>query len=57
MICQARRHNDEMQCHKCGLSWQVNDEDPPQCKPVAESKPIPSATTILEMLNDKKESP
>ncbi len=29
--CQSRQHSDQMICHKCGLVWDMNDTDPPQC--------------------------
>lgn len=28
--CKARRFSDQMQC-ACGLSWDINDVDPPEC--------------------------
>jgi len=31
MTCLARRHNDQMTCHHCGLVWDVNDPEPPTC--------------------------
>lgn len=30
--CGARRYSDQMQCGKCGLAWDVNDDDPPECR-------------------------
>jgi ribosomal protein S27AE len=32
--CQAQQHSDEMQCGRCGLTWDANDPDPPRCNPV-----------------------
>lgn len=29
--CQARQVSDQMSCHKCGLVWDINDPEPPQC--------------------------
>ena len=34
--CEARQYSDQMCCTKCGLNWDVNDEDPPACKTEAE---------------------
>jgi len=31
MTCLARRHNDQMMCHHCGLVWDVNDPEPLTC--------------------------
>lgn len=28
--CRARQYSDQMQC-VCGLAWDVNDPDPPEC--------------------------
>lgn len=29
--CKARQYSDQMQC-VCGLAWDVNDPEPPECK-------------------------
>lgn len=29
--CRARRVNDQMQCGFCGLSWDLDDKEPPAC--------------------------
>lgn len=29
--CRARRYSDQMNCHDCGLVWDVNDPEPPEC--------------------------
>lgn len=31
MTCKAQRINDEMQCGLCGLTWAVDDPQPPPC--------------------------
>ena len=36
MTCKARRQQDQMACHRCGLVWDVDDEDPPECLSVAQ---------------------
>lgn len=28
----ARQYGDQMQCARCGKSWDVNDPDPPECE-------------------------
>lgn len=33
--CNARQYNDQMMCSHCGLAWDVNDLDPPACKPMS----------------------
>lgn len=30
-ICSAKRYNDEMVCHRCKLTWDVKDPEPPTC--------------------------
>lgn len=30
--CYAKQHSDQMICHKCGLVWDMNDPDPPECR-------------------------
>lgn len=30
--CYATQHSDQMICHKCGLIWDMNDPDPPECR-------------------------
>lgn len=32
--CQARQYGDQMICGACGLQWDTNDPEPPQCGPV-----------------------
>jgi len=29
--CRAVQHSDQMCCGKCGLAWDVNDPEPPEC--------------------------
>lgn len=31
--CKARQYSDQMLC-ECGLAWDVNDSEPPECKGV-----------------------
>lgn len=30
-MCKARQYSDTMTCGPCGLQWDVNDPEPPQC--------------------------
>jgi dihydrofolate reductase (trimethoprim resistance protein) len=32
-MCDARQYSDQMICGTCGLQWDVNDLEPPECKP------------------------
>lgn len=42
--CQARQHSDQMICAPCGLTWDINDPEPPEChrniKRAAEASPV-----------------
>lgn len=29
--CVKRQVSDQYSCHECGLTWDVNDDDPPIC--------------------------
>jgi len=31
--CLARQQSDQMYCAPCDLRWDVNDFDPPKCRP------------------------
>jgi rubredoxin len=31
--CKAHQVSDQMNCHACGLVWDMNDPDPPECLP------------------------
>lgn len=37
--CQARQYSDQMSCAKCGLTWDVNDPEPPICPQAARTGP------------------
>lgn len=45
--CKAIRCNDEMQCGACGLTWEVNDPEPPACRIV------PAPANALAQISDK----
>lgn len=34
--CAARQYSDQMHCAKCGLTWDMNDPEPPKCVTVAD---------------------
>jgi len=44
--CRATRQGDQMQCARCGLAWDVKDEDKPACKVVA--------VKLVERIGDRK---
>jgi hypothetical protein len=36
MTCKAIQYSDQMNCAACGLVWDMNDPEPPACKPESE---------------------
>ena len=47
--CEARQISDQMNCQRCGLVWDMNDPEPPQCKRRQDPKPSePVASKTLE---------
>lgn len=30
--CYATQHSDQMICPYCGLVWDINDPEPPECR-------------------------
>lgn len=52
--CQARQYSDQMHCGLCGLTWDMNDIDPPQCKPLREEeKPKQMTVSIKRQVHDE----
>jgi len=41
MACEAQRCNDQMQCGRCGLAWDVADPEPPKCGRKIDRRAIP----------------
>lgn len=37
--CKARQYSDQMSCAACGLTWDVNDPEPPICPQAARPDP------------------
>jgi len=33
-MCFAKRYGDQMICGPCGLSWDITDPEPPECRKV-----------------------
>ena len=49
--CEARQHSDQMMCSRCGIAYDVNDPDPPQCPrtmEAARSSGAPSPVDLAE---------
>lgn len=36
-MCDARQYSDQMICGTCGLQWDINDPEPPECVPDKEA--------------------
>lgn len=47
--CYAQQFSDQMICHKCGLIWDMNDPDPPECqrKNIASRKPPKTQPVVV----------
>ena len=43
--CHATQQSDEMYCAPCNLRWDVNDSDPPPCRPKSFPAPAPDNRT------------
>ncbi|ENG0046379.1 hypothetical protein ACUOA7_001912 [Pseudomonas aeruginosa] len=52
--CKARQHSDQILC-ECGLGWDVNDPDPPQCPKLAESTWTPVKPSQVAAIGQKTE--
>lgn len=56
--CLARQHSDQMICHQCGLVWDMNDPEPPDCLREVNAAISPDAQdqAITEYYNDRANS-
>lgn len=41
MACEARQYSDQMQCGRCGLAWDMNDPEPPECRRQVDRRAVP----------------
>jgi hypothetical protein len=48
----AVRYSDQYHCSHCGKQWDVNDSDPPDCKPLVKVLPIDSINNLRRVLNE-----
>jgi hypothetical protein len=47
--CKATQRSDQMFCERCGIQWDVNDPDPPDCpKPTDKAKGLAEVAKIKE---------
>lgn len=60
MKCKARHIYGQMKCFDCGLVWDMDDRDPPQCKHKIDARfdtPAPkNITEIREKYEQKLQS-
>jgi hypothetical protein len=54
MTCNAIRSGDQMQCGRCGLSWDVNDPDRPACNPINMAKRAQRERSLWKLNNVRK---
>ena len=45
--CEARQYSDQMMCNKCGLQWDINDDDPPLCNMVVHDDEVKECTVEM----------
>ncbi len=50
--CKARREGDQMCCGRCGIQWDVDDQDRPQCRTDKELSKEKGLQACKEMLHD-----
>lgn len=50
-MCEARQYSDQMLCDRCGLQWDVNDPDPPECRDSYKT-PEEHIKTLLALLDE-----
>lgn len=50
--CLARRVNDQMVCHTCGLVWDLSDPEPPECPRAPGHVPPPASAVTVSDLSD-----
>lgn len=53
MKCEARQYSDQMVCEKCGLTWDMNDSFPPECKKET-MKPHNTGKVQIGILHQKR---
>ena len=49
-MCKARQHSDQMVCDACGLCWDMNDPDPPECAVASKVSADILKTVVMESL-------
>lgn len=49
MTCRARYCGNQMICERCGLAWDVNDREMPQCRT---DRQIDDAVCVIELQQD-----
>lgn len=53
-ICKARQVGDQYLCDQCGVTWDIDDKDPPPCNP--EPPQVDATASVLFTLVDVKEA-
>lgn len=48
MNCQARQYSDQMICGKCGLQWDMNDPEPPECGDARQPGVVEKVRRVIE---------
>ncbi len=46
--CEAYQVSDQMTCTQCSLTWDMNDQDPPECHPRGDMEAQPDGSVHFE---------
>ena len=55
--CLARQYGDQMSCAACGLTWDTNDPEPPDCRKVDRRSKIVKAVAEFDRAPHVSKSP
>ena len=55
--CQARQYSDQMMCAPCGLTWDTNDPEPPDCRKVDRRSKVVKAVAEFDAAPRVAKSP
>ena len=50
--CEARQYSDQMQCARCGLAYDVNDPEPPDCLTREQASKLKGQRALARILAD-----
>lgn len=54
--CQSIQYSDQMQCGRCGYTYDVNDPDPPECvtdEELSDKKAIHARKAVRDLFQER----